>query len=75
MFLEIFSSEIISITLFSFSRQITYVYNLDNNAREILLIILKLKAIQLPIHSIGLISKNILKVNAKTNRIWITTVI
>lgn len=75
MFLEIASSVTISIILFSFSRQITYVYNLENNAREILSIILKLKAIQLPIHSIGLVPKNILKVNTKTNRIWIATVI
>ncbi len=74
MFLEIVSSVTISIILFSFSRQITYVYNLENNAREILSIILKLKAIQLPIHSIGLVPKNILKVNTKTSRIWISTV-
>ena len=39
MFLEIVSSVTISIILFSFSRQITYVYNLENNTREILSII------------------------------------
>ena len=75
MFIEILSSVIISIILFTFSKQITYVYNLENNAREILSIILKLKAIQLPIHSIGYVPKNILKIDTKTNKIWIATVI
>lgn len=75
MFIEIFSSVIISIILFTFSKQITYVYDLENNAREILSIILKLKAIQLPIHSIGLVPKNILKIDTKTNKIWTATVI
>jgi len=75
MFIEIVSSVIISIILFTFSKQITYVYNLEDNAREILSIILKLKAVQLPIHSIGYVPKNILKIDTKTNKIWITTVI
>lgn len=75
MFIEIVSSVIISIILFTFSKQITYVYNLEENAREILSIILKLKAIQLPIHSIGYVPKNILKINTRTNNIWIATVI
>ncbi len=74
MFIEIVSSIIISIILFTFSKQITYIYNLESTAREILSIILKLKAIQLPIYSIGLIPKNILKVDAKTNKVWIATV-
>lgn len=75
MFIEIVSSVIISIVLFTFSKQITYVYDLENSAREILTIMLKLKAIQLPIHSIGYIPKNILKIDTKTKKIWITTVI
>lgn len=75
MFIEIVSSVIISIVLFTFSRQITYIYDLEENAREILSILLKLKAIQLPIHSIGYIPKNILKIDTKTNKIWIATVI
>lgn len=75
MFIEIVSSVIISIILFTFSKQITYVYNLEDSAREILSIILKLKAIQLPIHSIGYVPKNILKIDTKTNKIWIATVI
>lgn len=75
MFIEIVSSVIISIILFTFSEQITYVYELEDNAREILSIILKLKAIQLPINSIGYIPKNILKIETKTNKIWIATVI
>ena len=63
------------IDLFTFSRQITYIYDLEENAREILSILLKLKAIQLPIHSIGYIPKNILKIDTKTNKIWIAIVI
>lgn len=75
MCIEVISSIIIAFVIFIFSKQITYVYNLESNAREILSIILKLKAIQLPILAIGYIPKNILKVETKTNVIWIITVI
>lgn len=75
MLIELISSVVIAILIFTFSKQITYIYNLENDAREILTIILKLKAIQLPILAIGYIPKNILKINNKTNKIWITTVI
>lgn len=75
MCIEVISSIIIAFVIFIFSNQITYVYNLESNAREILSIILKLKAIQLPILAIGYIPKNILKVETKTNVIWIITVI
>lgn len=72
---ELISSIIIAIIIFIFSKQITYVYNLEDNAREILSKILKLKAIQLPILAIGYVPKNMLKIDKKTNKIWITTVI
>lgn len=75
MCIEVISSIIIALVIFIFSKQITYVYNLENDAREILSIILKLKAIQLPILAIGYIPKNILKVETKTNIIWVITVI
>lgn len=75
MCIEVISSIIIAFVIFIFSKQITYVYNLENDAREILAIILKLKAIQLPILAIGYIPKNILKVEIKTNVIWVITVI
>ena len=75
MLIELVSAIIISILIFTFSNQITYVYHLENNAREILSIILKLKAIQLPLLALGNVPKNILKVNNQTNKIWITTVI
>lgn len=75
MCIEVISSIIIAFVIFIFSNQITYVYNLESNAREILSIILKLKAIQLPILAIGYIPKNILKVETRTNVIWIITVI
>ena len=75
MLLELIGSIIISIFIFVFSNQITYIYNLENNAREILTIILRLMAIQLPLLAIGYVPKNILKINNKTNKIWITTVI
>ena len=75
MCIEVISSIIIAFVIFIFSNQITYVYNLESNAREILSIILKLKAIQLLILAIGYIPKNILKVETRTNVIWIITVI
>ncbi|MCI8485988.1 MAG: hypothetical protein HFJ20_02620 [Clostridia bacterium] len=59
MCIEVISSIIIAFVIFIFSKQITYVYNLENDAREILSIILKFKAIQLPILAIGYIPKNI----------------
>jgi len=75
MLIELISSFIISVLIFTFSRQITYVYNLENDAREILTIILKLKAIQLPLLAISYVPKNILKINNKTNKIWISIVV
>jgi len=75
MLIELISSLIIAILIFIFSNQITYVYNLENDAREILTIILKLKAIQLPLLAIGYVPKNILKIDNKTNKIWIAIVI
>lgn len=75
MCIEVISSIIMAFIIFIFSKQITYVYNLENDAREILSIILKLKAIQLPILAVGYIPKNILKVETKTNVIWVITVI
>lgn len=75
MLIELISSAVIAILIFIFSKQITYVYSLENDAREILTIILKLKAIQLPILAIGYVPKNILKIDNKTNKIWIATVI
>lgn len=75
MLIEIISAIIISVLIFIFSEQITYVYNLENDARQILSTIIKLKAIQLPILSLSYIPKNILKIEAKTNKIWIATVV
>lgn len=75
MIIELISSIVISILIFIFSEQITYVYNLENDARKILIVILKLKAIQLPLLAIGYVPKNILKINNKTNKIWVATVI
>lgn len=75
MLIELISSVAIAILIFIFSNQITYVYNLESDARKILTIILKLKAIQLPLLAIGYIPKNILKIDNKTNKIWIAIVI
>lgn len=75
MLIELISSLVIAILIFNFSNQITYVYNLESDARKILTIILKLKAIQLPLLAIGYIPKNILKIDNKTNKIWIAIVI
>lgn len=75
MLIELISSVVIAILIFIFSNQITYVYNLESDARRILTIILKLKAIQLPLLAIGYVPKNILKIDNKTNKIWIAIVI
>ena len=75
MLIELLTSLLISCLIFIFSKEITYVYNLEDDAREILSIILKLKAIQLPILSLGFVPRNILKINEKTNKIWIVTVV
>lgn len=75
MLIELISSIVIATLIFTFSKQLTYIYSLENDARNILALILKLKAIQLPLLSIGYVPKNILKINNKTNKIWIATVI
>ena len=75
MLIELISSLMIAILIFIFSNQITYIYNLESDARKILAIILKLKAIQLPLLSIGYVPKNILKIDNKTSKIWIAVVI
>ena len=61
MLIELVSAIIISILIFTFSNQITYIYHLENNAREILSIILKLKAIQLPLLALGNVPKKYFK--------------
>ena len=73
--LELLCSSITSIILFIFAKNITYIYTLEDNTREILTIILKLKAIQLPFVSIGYIARNDLKINNKTREIFIIMVI
>ena len=75
MLIEVISAIVISLLIFTFSEQITYIYHLENETREILSIILKLKAIQLPLLAIGYVPKNILKVEGKNNKIWIATLI
>lgn len=75
IFLQIFSSMIISLIIFIFANKLTYIYTLENDARNILTCLLKLKAIQLPILAISYIPKNDLKVKGKTNLVLIATVI
>lgn len=75
IFLQIFSSIIISFIIFIFANKLTYIYTLENDARNILTFLLKLKAIQLPILAISYIPKNDLKVKGKTNLVLISTVI
>lgn len=75
IFLQIFSSMIISLIIFIFANKLTYIYTLENDARNILTCLLKLKAIQLPILAISYIPKNELKVKGKTNLVLIATVI
>lgn len=75
IFLQIFSSIIISLIIFIFSNKLTYIYTLENDARNILTCLLKLKAIQLPILAISYIPKNDLKIKGKTNLILVSTVI
>lgn len=75
IFLQILSSIFISVLLFIFANKITYIYTLENDARTILTILLKLKAFQLPILAVSYIPKNHLKVENKTNLILIATII
>lgn len=75
IFLQLISSAFISLLLFIFANKVTYIYTLENNVRDILTILLKLKAIQLPILAISYVPKNDLKIKGKTNLILIATVI
>lgn len=75
IFLELFCSILTSIFLFIFAKNITNIYQLESDARDILTIIVKLKAIQLPLVSIGYIAKNDLKVKNKTREIFIIMLI
>lgn len=75
IFLQIFSSIIISLIIFIFANKLTYIYTLENDARNILTFLLKLKAIQLPIFAISYIPKNDLKIKGKINLVLIATVI
>ena len=75
IFLQIISSIIFSILLFIFSNKITYIYTLQKDARNILTVLLKLKAIQLPIFAVSYVLKNDLKIKNKTNLILISTII
>lgn len=73
--LELIFSILTGLVIFIFAENITHVYQLDNNARNILTIILRLKAIQLPFVAIGYIAKNDLKIKEKTRSIFIIVVI
>ena len=75
IFLQIISSIFISLLIFTFANKITYIYTLESNARDILTVLLKLKAIQLPILAIGYVPRNHLKIINKTNLILISTII
>lgn len=75
IFLQIITSILVSTLLFIFANKITYIYTLESDARDILTILLKLKAIQLPILAISYIPKNHLKIENKTNFILIATLI
>lgn len=75
LFLELIFSLFTGILIFLFANNITHIYQLDNNARNILTIILRLKAIQLPIVAVGYIAKNDLKIKKKTKSIFKIVVI
>lgn len=69
--LELMFNLTISALLLVFAEQITYVYQLDDAARNILTIILRLKAIQLPLNSIGIIAENDLKIRGRVKAAFI----
>lgn len=73
--LELIFSILTGLLVFMFSENITNVYQLDNDASNILTIILRLKAIQLPFVSIGYIAKNDLKIKERTKTVFRITVI
>lgn len=73
--LELIFSILTGLLLFKFAPNITNIYQLDDDARGILTIILRLKAVQLPFVSIGYIAKNDLKIKEKTKTIFRITII
>lgn len=75
IFLQLISNIFISFFIFIFANKITYIFTLENSARDILTILLKLKAIGLPILAIGYIPQNDLKIKNKTHLIFIATLI
>lgn len=75
LFLELMFSLFTGILIFCFAHNITYIYKLDNDARNILTIILRLKAIELPLVAVGYIAENDLKAKGKTKMIFIIIVI
>ena len=75
LFLELMFSLFTGILIFCFAHNITYIYKLDNDVRNILTTILRLKAIELPLVAVGYIAKNDLKAKGKTKMIFIIIVI
>ena len=75
LFLELIFSLFTGILIFCFAHNITYIYKLDNDARNILTTILRLKAIELPLVAVGYIAENDLKAKGKTKMIFIIIVI
>lgn len=75
VFLELIFSILTGVFVYIFSKNIANIYQLDNDARNMLKVILRLKAIQLPFVSMGYIIKNDLKIKEKTKTIFQITVI
>lgn len=73
--LQLFINLMIALLLLVFAEQITYVYTLSDEARAILTTILRMKAIQLPILSIGTIAENDLNVRKKVKSVFIIMVV
>lgn len=73
--IELILGIITSLFIYLFAEKITYIYNLESDARNILTIILKLKAIQLPFYSIGYIPGSDLQINKKNRTLFIITLI
>ncbi len=74
MAMIMFFAIITSILIYCFAYKITYIYELEQDTREILTVILKLKAIQLPLVALGYVPRNNLKVNEKTKTIFVIVI-
>lgn len=75
MLIEVATSLLLAVLLFIFAESITYIFYLEDQTRAILALVLRLKAVQLPIYAIGLVPQKMLMIENKTSKIWVASVL